>query len=345
MRHLPFLIRTDALPEIGMGHLSRCLTLARALGKNGVKSVFAAREPSEVVASKVAEAGADLIVLPLDLELAEDLAGTIDLIGRLRARGVVLDGYGFDENYLNGIAENACCLFFDELALFHFNNALVLNQNYHAASMAYKCQPHTRLLLGPQYAVLRPEFTAARSLRREYADQVKKLLISFGGSDPHNLSGVALRGLAQSKNTYHIKVVLGGGSTQAEQTLALASQSPHKVEVLRNVRDMASVMNWADMALSASGTNTTLEMSCLGLPMVLVIQAENQRLIGEEMGRQGLAVQLGFWNEVSGSMMREAIDELAVDRIWRAAVSRDLMARVDGKGTDRVAAALLESCE
>lgn len=340
------LIRTDATPAIGMGHLSRCLTLAAALIARGAQVEFAMVEPSAVVAAKVALARAGLRPLPGGLGLAEDLGLTLEAVDQTGAVGAVLDGYQFDQAFLEGLAAATSLLFFDELGEFSFPRALVLNQNVHAADLAYAAGPGTRFLLGPQYAVLRPEFVAARPAARAHPDQATRLFLNFGGSDPHDLTSRALTGLAGSSSSrrYDIRVVLGGENRHAPAVLDLAAQSRHRVEVLRDVSDMTAVMNWAELALSASGTNTTLEMSCLGLPMVTVIQAENQRLIGEALGRQGLAVQLGFWTEVTGPAMAAAVDALAGDAARRRTMSAAAMAAVDGRGAARVAEALLAAC-
>lgn len=342
--HPRILIRTDATPAIGMGHLSRCLTLTGELIARGAAVDFAMVEPSAVVADKVAAAGAGLHPLAGGLDQAADLALTRGLIARTGAVGAVLDGYQFDQAYLDGLAAAARLLFFDELGEFAFTCALVLNQNVHAHELAYRAGPATRLLLGPRFAVLRPEFVAARPPLRAHPDQAARLFLNFGGSDPHDLTSRALAGLAHSPRRYEIRAVLGGENRHAGAVLALAAQSPHQVEVLRDVADMTAVMNWAALALSASGTNTTLEMCCLGLPMVIVIQAENQRLIGEALGRQNLAVQLGFWTGVSGAAMAQAVDALAGDASRRRAMSEASRAAVDGLGAGRVADELLAAC-
>jgi UDP-2,4-diacetamido-2,4,6-trideoxy-beta-L-altropyranose hydrolase len=337
------LIRTDATARIGMGHLSRCLTLARALDRRGASTLFAMAGPSELVRRKVASAGAGLAALPAGVEPGRDLELTLELARREKACGVVLDGYQFDQTYYHGLAQRACTLLFDEMAGFRYTGDVVLNQNLHAAELRYRAEPDTRLLLGPRYAVLRPEFAAARRAR-EHRGRARRLFVNFGGSDPHGLTARALAGLAMTPGPFEVRAVVGGESPHAGLVQELAAASPHQVEVLREVGDMASVMAWAEMALSASGTNTTLEMSCLGLPMVLVIQAENQRLIGEAMARHGLALQLGFWDRVDEGAMGRGVERLAADAGLRAGMSRRAMAAVDGRGAGRVADALLEAC-
>lgn len=337
-----FLFRVDADAAIGLGHLSRCLTLAQAVMAQGGAAVFAMAAPAPAVAAKVEGMGAGLVSLPAKMDLHLDLAATLALTHEEGAAGVVLDGYKFGQAYLDGLAHAACCLFFDELMAFKFKVALVLNQNLYARAEDYRRGSGTKLLLGPAYAVLRDEFVSARPARREHPEIAVKLLLNFGGSDPTDLTSRALEGLAASARRYEIKVVLGGANPHGERVRALAAASPHAVEVLSDISNMAQVMNWAEMALSASGT-TTLEMCCLGLPSALVIQVDNQRLIGQAMAAQGLGLQLGWWEEVSGEMMARGMDELAVDRAGRERYSKAGMALVDGLGAARVASELLEA--
>lgn len=336
-----FIVRTDADTRIGLGHLSRCLTLAQAIMAQGAVVEAAITDPAPAVAAKILAAGLGLAPLPPGLGQAADLDWLIDRIKRQGALGAILDGYQFTQAYLDGLAQAVCCLFFDELMAFDFKTALVLNQNFYARPVDYRRASGTELLLGPAYAVLRQEFTAARPTGgRSHPPTATRLFLNFGGSDPSDLTTRALQGLQGSARRYHIKVVLGAANPFAANVRAAAAAGPHQVDILTDIANMAEVMNWADLALSASGT-TTLEMCCLGLPSVLVIQVENQRRIGEAMGARGLAVQLGWWEEVDGEMMRRAVDELAGDQDRRRDMSQAALTAVDGKGAARVAKALL----
>lgn len=335
------LVRTDANTALGMGHLSRCLTLSSALMKMGAAVEFYMTAPSQAVADWVASLGCGLQQMPEGLDQAQDLELLLKRAGEMRAAGLVIDGYQFSQKYINGAAGSLCTLFFDELMDMDLKVALILNQNFYADQSAYRMGGGTRLLLGAKYAVLRDEFvTARRQMHRIIPPRAEKLFINFGGSDPSNLTTKGLQGLKQAKNRYQIKVVLGALNPFSDEVRREVEQSPHDIEVLTNIGNMAQVMAWADLALSASGT-TTLEMACMGLPSVLVIQVDNQRLIGQAMGRRGLATQLGWWRDVTGAMMARAVDELADSADERGRQSRGCLDAVDGKGAERVAEAIL----
>ena len=61
-----------------------------------------------------------------------------------------------------------------------------INGSAGAEQLGYGCSEHLVLLLGTRYVLLRPEFAEAPA--REISEQVRRALITVGGSDPRNLT-------------------------------------------------------------------------------------------------------------------------------------------------------------
>jgi UDP-2,4-diacetamido-2,4,6-trideoxy-beta-L-altropyranose hydrolase len=339
-------IRTVCSGQTGYGHLTRCLSLAEALHSKGAETVFLLDRADQVAKAKVANTGADLLELAHTSSLGDDLQFLVECIKKREAAAVVLDGYRFDQQYLDGLSRESCCLFIDDLRLLQPNTALILSQNPDAKESGYGLQAGSNLLLGLEYALIAPGLVRYRLKNpRVVKERAERLLISFGGSDPNQLCAKALQGLVSSKYHYEIKVVAGGGipsSVAAAKTTA--KQSQHKVEVLEWVDDMPALMSWADMALCGSGV-TSYEMCCLGLPMVVVTPVDNQIPISRGLEKLGLIRHLGWWENVGGHEIAQAVDALAADRQARDQLSRAGQRAVDGLGADRVAKALLEEAE
>src|SRR5690606_26558309 len=77
----------------------------------------------------------------------------------------------------------------DDLANRRHDCDLLLDQNlYENMEQRYMgLVPETcKLLLGPRYALLRPEFREARKKLRPRDGTVRRILIFFGGTDPTN---------------------------------------------------------------------------------------------------------------------------------------------------------------
>src|SRR5690606_33967285 len=85
-----------------------------------------------------------------------------------------------------------------------------------------------------------------------------------------------------------IKVVAGWQSPWVDDARLRAEQAPFDVEVLQGVSDMAPLMVESDLAIGAAGSSSW-ERCCLGLPTVMIVLADNQRMIAEELAENGIA--------------------------------------------------------
>ncbi len=98
-------------------------------------------------------------------------------------------------------------------------------------------------------------------------------------------------------------------------------------------------MAWADVAISAGGTSSW-ELAFMGLPTITIAIADNQCQIVEELSKARVAVNAGWHEDVTPSMIAENISKLICDAKKRIEMSHLAQALVDGKGADRVLKAL-----
>ena len=140
--------------------------------------------------------------------------------------------------------------------------------------------------MGPQYALLRPEFARWRenSLARRQNPELCHILVTMGGVDRDNVTGRVLRALKkfQRDTLERITVVLGPHAPWRNQVIALAAEMPVTTTVLSNVDNMAELMTSCDLAIGASG-GTTWERCSLGVPSVMCVLADNQKNIAKYM--------------------------------------------------------------
>jgi spore coat polysaccharide biosynthesis predicted glycosyltransferase SpsG len=92
--------------------------------------------------------------------------------------------------------------------------------------------------------------------------------VTFGGTDPCDLTRKALAALQLLKYAGRVTVVLGPGYAHGAATL---SEYNLKGEVLQSVANMAAVMREADVAVT-SGGRTVTELMTLGIPTVVLCQ-------------------------------------------------------------------------
>jgi UDP-2,4-diacetamido-2,4,6-trideoxy-beta-L-altropyranose hydrolase len=335
----PLLIRADASPRMGTGHVLRCLALAQAWQDEGCHAHFALAGAPPGVAERLASEGATVHRLGADAGSAVDAHEVGRLARELGAAWVVLDGYHFAADYQRALKEAGLRL----LAVDDFGSAaggpadVLLNQNLYADEALYRGRARDALLLlGPRYALLRREFLQRRGRRRDVPAVARKVLVTLGGSDPENVTPravTALRGLG-----LEAEVLVGMANPhRAEVEAAARGSDTIRVRFNANVPDL---MAWADFAFAAAGS-TCWELAFMGLPGLLIVQAENQAPVAASCHSAGIGRSLGRAREHSAESFAAALKAVASDHEFRAAAAARGPELIDGEGARRVVAVLL----
>lgn len=334
--------RCDASPYIGSGHVVRCLALADALRAAGWCCAFASAPGTAETVPALAKSGHRLIELadparePASLKAA--LPQGCDLL--------VVDHYRRDIEF-----EAACrpwasrILVIDDLADRRHDCDLLLDPTLGRKPADYTALvPETcRMLLGPDFALLRSQFLAARPAaleRRTSQRATRRILVSLGGTDPSNLTAKVLRGIILSGVEAAIDVVLGGTAPHLEEVRALVASAPLSITLHTAVEDMAGLMSNADLAVGAAGT-TSWERCTLGLPSLMLVIADNQELVARYLDQAGAAACLGRHETVTEEQLATQIRALATDSNRLDEMAKHAAALCDGRGTQRIMLALL----
>jgi UDP-2,4-diacetamido-2,4,6-trideoxy-beta-L-altropyranose hydrolase len=332
------LFRCDASSALGLGHLSRSLVLAAALAQRGARCLFACRRLAPDLTSLPRDRGHELEILPGptgdDLRLPEsDLEATVRAAAALRADWAVVDSYGASSEYLEALSRSVRVCALDDLADRDLSTAsLVVNPTPGAGGWPYRCRPEA-LLAGPTYALLAPVFARTRAAPREprEATSPHRVLVTLGGGDDGRATEIAAQQVLAAIPGAKVRAVLGPASQPAAQErvrrLAVETLGPATPE------GMALRMSWADLAVATPST-TAWELSCVGVPSVLWVAADNQRRIAEFLRAQRLCAVVERPEDVAGAIRSGPFDAAGGAR-WRALC--------DGEGARRVAERMLLS--
>ena len=339
------ILRTDANTTIGTGHLMRCLSLAQGWKANGGGATFITACESELLRQRVQAEGFQIVKLKRHYPESDDWETTSRVIADHPDSWVVLDGYHFGSAYQRHIKETGHrLLVIDDMAhLDYYDTDILLNQNINADQMVYACGEHTQLLLGNRYILLGSKYSVYSNWRRQTPEIAANLLITLGGSDPENQTFKVMQAIQDMKiNGFKAVVVVGAGNPNLSELRLFAKDLPMPVQVVFDVDNMPELMAWADLAVSAAGT-TCLEMAFMRLPALLIIAAENQKRVAAGLQDAGVALNLGWHNNLPSEQIENAIESLAISVDTRRKISQRGRHLVDGKGCERVLAELLNS--
>jgi len=195
------------------------------------------------------------------------------------------------------------------------------------------------LLTGPHYALLQSVYAQKRQHAPVREGPVRRILVSFGGSDQRNLNEKTVNAfLSLQRTDIKLDVVLGANNTKQEDLLRARVRPYKNIEIHGYLPDLSALMVRADLSVGAGGT-TSWERCCLGLPSIVVTLAENQVALARELHRRGAIRWLGMDNLVTqdllASAIKRALEESSLSE-W-SAICKSI---VDGWGAKRVASAL-----
>lgn len=348
-------IRADADSQIGAGHVMRCMALAQAWQLEGGRAILLGNCESDAIRRLISDAGIEFIPLvsphpdPSDLEITLNLLQTLST-GKTANRKseignspwLVLDGYRFDASYQQAIRSAGYRLLVidDTVRLPIYHADILLNQNLGAETLKYTCGPDTTLLLGSRYVLLRQEFLAWSSWNREISKVAHKVLVTMGGSDPYNVTLKVIRVLEQVYlDDLDVIVVVGGSNPHYEVLQSAIQTLPFKIRLERNATNMPELMAWADIAILAAGS-TSWEVLFMRLPSMVLAWADNQRGIAKVLGESGVALNLGWHEQVTDLRMTGGLISIS-NASSRKGMADKGNGLVDGAGSHRTVKAML----
>ncbi len=308
-------IRTDASIQIGSGHVMRCLTLANALRQNGADCTFICRAHTGHLLELIKQHGHNTVELPVHIDhifsdahsanahaawlgtgWANDAAETKQAIENHQLDWLVIDHYALDFQWEKKLRPHCKQLMvIDDLGNRKHDCDLLLDQNLGRKEEHYQnlVPQSAKKLMGPQYALLRPEFEELReiSLTRRSRPTLKQLLITLGGVDNANVTSDVLTALCQCTlpTELCVTVVMGKNAPWLDHVRTLAEAMPRPTKVLVNVANMAQLMTDSDLVIGAAG-GTAWEFCCLGLPAIVLCLADNQHAGVNALAQSGAAL-------------------------------------------------------
>jgi UDP-2,4-diacetamido-2,4,6-trideoxy-beta-L-altropyranose hydrolase len=332
-------IRADAGSQMGTGHVMRCLALAQAWQDAGGRALFLLAPAPPALESRLRSEAMEVLPLHAAPGTPEDAAETAALALSRSAAWVVADGYHFGANYQRHIKDAGLRLLVvdDYGHAGHYCADLVLNQNIGTSEELYEDrEPHTRLLMGTRYVLLRREFWPWRGWHREIPEVARKVLVTLGGGDPDNVTLKVLQALAQMEiQGLQAVVAVGAANPHLQELHAAVKHLPYQVQLKSNITNMPELMAWADVAVTASGS-TCWETAFMRLPAITSILADNQESVARLLGEMGAVLNLGWHSRLSIAGISRVLTDLLKSPKIRQDLIRQIQSLVDGQGNSRV---------
>jgi UDP-2,4-diacetamido-2,4,6-trideoxy-beta-L-altropyranose hydrolase len=312
--------RADGNTAMGLGHLYRCLNLADVLARD-----FMCAFVSECVPGPFREilARRGIPVWGLEAE------------AKIERQLVVLDYSACDQEAMRSWRERGNVVaVIDDWARGVFSCDVVISPGPQNRIEHYVGLPGCCYLIGPKYAVIHPAFYEQPQRSRR---EIRRLFVSFGGSDPPNATKLVLAALEPYR--VEVDVVLGSAYSHWDTLAPWMTRSG--IRLFRDVEqpEMAALMSRADAAVAAGGT-MSLELCAVGVPTLLIAVAKDQLRPCAALRDHGLSAYAGWIGTLSVNRLRSLLTQFfSADHDRRRIVEACRAAFVE-PGAVRVAAVL-----
>ncbi|MDE7198671.1 MAG: UDP-2,4-diacetamido-2,4,6-trideoxy-beta-L-altropyranose hydrolase [Lachnospiraceae bacterium] len=349
-------IRVDANREIAMGHVMRCITIAKQLVNRGCRVLFLTAD--EWARETISEAGMEQICLHTRWDwMEEELPRLRQILTMAGVKTLLVDSYQATKEYFEGLKDLVRLVRIDDCFDPVCPVDILINYNAYHVRFPYEetYTGGTKLLLGTDYVPLREEFARAESVQptadgsvceecagedeRQREEGFAVLLASGGGDAQDVLWGILQKAVADGafeNVTFH--TVVGEFHPRGKELETFAESHP-QVKVYRPCRDVAGLMMRCDAAVSAAGT-MLFELAAMGVPAVFFQAADNQRYDREFFGEEERMLYAGDVRQDREGCLTEICEnlkKLIADAALRGRMREALSRVTDGRGAARIA--------
>jgi len=263
-------------------------------------------------------------------------------VGRERFDAIVLDHYGLSARDHRAMGQGRPVLVIDDLADRPLEADVVVDAGPQRRAADYEgLIPETcRLLIGPAFAPVRPEFAALREPALAWrGEPVQRILVSLGLTDLGGITARIVERLRPRVGEIGLDVVLGAAAPSLPGLTKVARRDP-RLMLHVDTPHMARLTAEADIAVGAAGSSTW-ERCTLGLPSIMVVLADNQRPAAAALAEREAALTV----DAEAADFDAVLDRHLMRLLRDADLRRSLAARsseiCDGRGAGRTAEAFL----
>lgn len=325
-----------------MGHVMRCIALAREFKISGNSEIlFIMKDFKEAV--EIVRKSFEVKTISKNPAENGGVDNSINIIQMFNPEIIVTDILNIDENILLNF-KNLCDVLvsIDDLANTKFCSDIVINGHFNSRNLEYRDFKDTTYLLGPSFLILDKAFLSIHAKTKSINKNVKRILVTLGGSDDTKSFLKVLRGINLLEENYDIYIVVGPAFIHHNELDNEIKNSKHQfiIETNVNSQKMGELMFNADVAV-VSGGNTKYELVTTGTPGLVICSNTDEVNLTDELARKGCIINLGLNNKITENELAHALQTIIENKNLRKKMSDIGKKEVDGIGTHRVVHSIL----
>lgn len=316
-KHILFVVTGNS--QVGLGHVYNTLLIANDILNH--KITFLVDQKSQMAYEKIASKNYPVFM--------QENNNIIDDIKNLNPDLVINDKLDTSKEYMQDLKDlNLEIVNFEDLGEGAKKADLVINAIY----------PEKQVLanhyFGHDYFILRDEFIY--SPQKEEIDEVKNILITFGGVDPNNYTKKVIETIYDYCQIHKIGITVIAGFGYTEY---ISLNEFENIEIKENVVNISKYMLESDLIFTSAG-RTTYEIASIGTPTIVMAQNERELTHFFASSEFGF-LNLGLGYNISNNDLYKEFTELVESNDSRRYMNQ-LMRKINLKNGRKVVIKLIQ---
>lgn len=321
-------ILTEGSRELGLGHIIRCISLYQAFEAENIEV--------EIVA--YGNGAVEEILAPFSHQIVNWI-NKPQVIGRLikDTSIVIVDSRLVDKTTCDEIAKIVKVpVFVDDTQRLTYSRGIVINRTVLAEIKNYPKRKGLIYLLGSKYMPLTKAFWYAPV--KPIHKKIRRILISFGGSDPKNQTNIIANYLLNHYSKFIFDIIIG--NSFGKSSIDLKKSKRIFLHSSLSGEQMKNLMLRSDIAISAGG-QTLFELARIGVPSIGVQVVDNQTDNITSLIKSGFLDFAGHCDD--SEVLQNIVTKIKLLRSYEMRKRRNIIGRslIDGYGSVRIASFLL----
>lgn len=269
--------RVDANPIIGLGHMTRCLSIANELLRQKKEVMFVIAPDSD--SSVLKENNMEFYQLRKDDELGWNTNEFIEFLVKQNDNNIIvfMDTYRINEKEMLKISKSFKLVYLDDSPLFDYPVNSIINYNLDAKKVMYSNTRYKKrdIYIGPLFFPTKDDFI--KNKKSQLSCPVNKVLITSSSTDA--CESVLKILLAIKTNDYaniQFYILIGSFfSLTYIKKLKSIAKTNNNIHLLSWGQDMPKLLSSVDLLISP-GSTVMMESLVVGTPCMSFSFVDNQ---------------------------------------------------------------------
>lgn len=301
------LFRCDSSTTLGLGHVKRCLVLAKRLrdySKN-VKISFVTQNLNGNINLEILQSSFSIYSLK-----DKSLIHLDYFVKGLEIDLLIIDSYDIDWNFekeLKSKNPDLKILSFDDTLKPHCSD-MVLNHGIQAQKKQYKdlLPKKTKLFCGSEYTLLRDEFLESKKEKT----LKNSVAIILGGNDILNLSSKISDFLLEIDDKYKVSII----TTSVNPNISKLSQNKD-IKLLLDISNIAEVLASKELVI-CSTSGALFEVMALKKKFINIEVVDNQGLVSKFLERKKIRTTIKA-EDLTKELLKTKIDYVKINNSYK----------------------------